>query len=607
MSSQDNVREQLTFYKRLFEDGLILEAEYDQMRKQILDNFMKAPKNDMTLGSPNYPKNISENVRLLVRLPQSGKTEIMLNGIVDFIQESRKPLVIVICDNSLLLTTQTLSRGSEKVNIKVGKITCDANGFCEWKKSRGELDRPENLEEGHRLSERIQDGEVNTIIVCSNKSRWSDVKQLIEEYSIDFDIQLWIDEADKTVGGIDSIGPASRNKIENLNKWKAEIHSINLITATPFTPKCKWKDVKWIGTQLGGVIELVKIPGITGKNYHHLRDSNWIEQDDSFGEVEDYAESYLKNNAPGSGEIWLIPGETSQQSHELIKNMCLKYFDYVIILNGNTKTITQQSSEILIYNLKERECILLPRKKEVSKWLAEFYKSHQCSEKKIAITGNLCISRGITISSPTCQISHLIFGCKGSPREEEQLMSRVCGYCYSDIIPTVVCSQKSWENVSMYQDAIIKLSQLALSEDTEERILDEEKLTAIIQSCGKTVNNIHISEPLHPDTDIQTYILEGRGFKNAGIIVRDVCGGNLGKDGYMYPKRKITGHECNVPGDTILTEKVYKNRFMKRGMGSFINRRPHEYNGQSFMIYPVYKNPEADPGDFKYFVHTLIV
>ena len=112
-----------------------------------------------------------------------------------------------------------------------------------------------------------------------------------------------------------------------------------------------------------------------------------------------------------------------------------------------------------------------------------FYKKHNCSTKKIAITGNICISRGITISSETCQISHLIFGCGGSVvREEEQLMSRVCGYCYSDIVPTVVCSQKSWENVSKYQEVVIKLSKMALMEDISDRTIDEQKLNSIIQA-----------------------------------------------------------------------------------------------------------------------------
>ena len=459
------------------------ELEKAKMELELMKVKMELSKfkNDMTLGSPNYPKKISENVRLLVRLPQSGKTEIMLNGIVDFVQESRKPLAIVICDNSLLLTTQTLSRGNKKININVGKITCDANGYCEWKKYKGELDKPGDKSEGHRLSERIKDGEVNTIVVCSNKTRWSDVKKIVEEYKSEYDIQLWIDEADKTVGGIDGTGPVAQNKIDNLNKWKTEIHSINLITATPFTPKYNWSGFKWLGEKLGGILELVKIPEITGEGYHHLRDSNWIEQDDrSFENAVDYAEFYLKNNEPKPGEIWLIPGETKQESHEQIKNMCLKYFDYVIILNGNTKTISE-SDEMILYNLKERKCILLPRKKEMSEWLAEFYESHQCYTKKIAITGNLCISRGVTISSKTCQISHLIFGCGGTVREKEQLMSRVCGYCYSDIVPTVVCSEKSWENVSKYQEVVIELSKIALLEDEKERILDEEKFNSIIQ------------------------------------------------------------------------------------------------------------------------------
>jgi hypothetical protein len=614
-STEEQVRKKLKQVKDLFDDGFITESEFDKIRKKILSDFLEVPqrkkkKKKLILG--DSPKEISKNVRLLIRLPQSGKTEIMLNDIVDFVQKFYKPLVIVICDNSLLLTTQTLSRGNEKIHVKVGKITCDAKGYCEWKKYKGELDKPGDSSEGHRLSERIRDGEVNTIVVCSNKTRWTDIKNIIDEYKTEYNIQLWIDEADKTIGGIDNTPTSTKEKISNINKWKTEIHSINLITATPFTPKYKWSSFKWIGEQLGGVVELLKIPEVTGEGYHHLYNSNWVNQDNSpFENVQDYAEAYLENNSPKKGEIWLIPGETVQESHEQIKNMCLKYFDYIIIINGNNKTISEhdeESNEVILYNLRERQCELLPRKKEMSEWLSEFYKNNQCSDKTIAITGNLCISRGITISSKTCQVSHLIFGCGGTLREEEQLMSRVCGYCYTDnYVPTVVCPQKVWENVSKYQEVIIEISKQAMLESKEEREFNEEKLNSIIQRCNGIVNDIHISEPFSPDKDIQMYILEERGFKNAGILVRDKCGGNLGDDGYMYPKRKIQGHECNVPGHTILTEEVYTNRFTKKGKGSLINRRPHECDGQSFMVYPVYKNLQSDPTDFKYFVHTLIV
>jgi len=48
-------------------------------------------------------------------------------------------------------------------------------------------------------------------------------------------------------------------------------------------------------------------------------------------------------------------------------------------------------------------------------------------------------------------------------------------------VPTVVCSQKSWENVSKYQEVVIELSKMALLENEEERILDEEKLNSVIQ------------------------------------------------------------------------------------------------------------------------------
>jgi len=76
----------------------------------------------------------------------------------------------------------------------------------------------------------------------------------------------------------------------------------------------------------------------------------------------------------------------------------------------------------------------------------------------------------------------------------------------------------------------------------------------------------------------------------------------------MYPKRNVPGHIRNIPGDTYLTEENYKLKFVNKGGGSFINKKPHEGgSGQSFMVYPVYEDIDSDPDDFKYYVHSLIV
>lgn len=144
---------------------------------------------------------------------------------------------------------------------------------------------------------------------------------------------------------------------------------------------------------------------------------------------------------------------------------------------------------------------------------------------------------------------------------------------------------------------------------------DENKIKELRNTCYGSLANIipktrdkriHISEAMDKDTDIQKYLLMDRGFKKANIEVKSKCKGNKGNDGYMYPKRNVPGHINNKPDNTFLTEDIYKSRFVNNGGGSFINQCPEDGGqGQSFMIYPVYKNSESGPNDFKYYVHSL--
>jgi len=124
-------------------------------------------------------------------------------------------------------------------------------------------------------------------------------------------------------------------------------------------------------------------------------------------------------------------------------------------------------------------------------------------------------------------------------------------------------------------------------------------------------NRINISGPFNKEFNIQKYLLDDRGFKEADITVTDNCNNkgdeDEGKDGYTYPKRGVPGHTKDEPGNTFLTEEIYKLKYVNKGGGSFINKKPHEGGqGQSFMVYPVYKDTNSDSKDFKYYVHSLI-
>ena len=482
-------------------------SETDEIQRQFeeLDkkNEKKWKEDSKKIQEKIDETNKKDNIRLLIRLPQSGKTRIMLDEISDFIEEKKNPLVIVICDNSKLLVTQTYKRGKNQKSVNIGTISSNASGYCNWP-SLYDADKPKKQDMKKRASieKRIRNEEINTIVMCSNSARWEDTEELIDMFKSTHNISIWIDEADKTIGGVES--NKTNKKIEEIKKWSHMIVSINLITATPFAPKYNWKQVSWIGKHFNNNMELIKVPEVVGNNYHHLYNSDFHEYKKEPGDTPcEYARKYLDNNPALPGDIFLIPGETKQESHEDIKNMCLynSRFDYVIILNGKTKSI---ECEIGIYSKDLKQEV---KTKEVSEWLSEWYSDPEINgmNKKIAIAGNLCISRGITISSNTCRITHMIFGSSSANiREEEQLLSRVCGYCYdANIKPKVICGKDVWERVSKYQKVVIKLTEKAMSDN---RNLTTEEFETIMQD----INNKEI--------DINKY----RIYKDEDIV-RKVC------------------------------------------------------------------------------------
>ena len=361
-------------------------SETDEIQRQF-EELDKKNEKKWKEDSKKIQEKIDEtnnekyNIRLLIRLPQSGKTAIMLDEISDFIEEKKNPLVIVICDNSKLLVTQTYKRGKKQKSVNIGTISSNASGYCNWA-SLYDADKPKKQDMKKRASieKRIRNEEINTIVMCSNSARWEDTEELIDMFKSTHNISIWIDEADKTIGGVES--NKTNKKIEEIKKWSHMIVSINLITATPFAPKYNWKQVSWIGKHFNNNMELIKVPEVVGNNYHHLYNSYFHEYEKQQGDTPcEYAMKYLDNNPALPGDIFLIPGETKQESHEDIKKMCLdnSRFDYVIILNGKTKTI---ECEIGIYSKDLKQEV---KTKEVSEWLSEWYIENGMN-KKIAIT-----------------------------------------------------------------------------------------------------------------------------------------------------------------------------------------------------------------------------
>lgn len=538
--------------KQIEEINKIIEQEKNKQKK--VANLPSGAHRDDDVNAMQRIINKNNNIRLLVRLPQSGKTQIMLDEISNFVETRDNPLALVIGDNSQLLTTQTYKRGFAEKFVKIGTISSNSNGYCKWKKLKS-FDNPkahyerDNVDiinkESATLKDRIINKEINTIVVCNNKQRWKDIENLIDMFKSTHNIVIWIDEADKTVGGFDSNNSCSENKIKKLKIWSNIIESINLITATPFTPKRNWTSVSWIGNNFCDIVELVKIPEIVGINYHHLYNSYYYPQEKEPGDsVSEYARKYLEKHPSSPGDIFLIPGTTLQKSHNEIKDMCFaSNFDYVITLNGIIKSIQQYDNQehdnIVVTGKNGMILNNIVKTKEVSEWLSSWYTENNIKNKTVAITGNLCLSRGITISSNICQITHMILGSSSTIREDEQLLSRVCGYCYLfDKKPLVVCEKNIWDDVSKYQKVIIKLSEIAMSNNQNDRIVTTDKLNLIIQDIDENKRRPYMFQNL--DLDMNKYdTLFGKKNGNKKEIIMEIVKEN-NNSLYLF----ITNSKC---------------------------------------------------------------
>lgn len=469
----------------------------------------------------DYVEIKTNKIVLLIKFEQSGKTKIVL----DDIRDDDKTISIIISDNNTLLLNATTNRAIDS-ELRVGKITCKADKKNEWKGYEGELDYNKVKKDRLRIDEAIQQGCLDCLIVCGNKPRFEDIVGIIEN-NPNVKFNIWIDEADKIINKKRSIV---------VNNWRLHdnnVMKVTMITATPFDIDMNYKKCNWIGDLFEDETILYSLDESHGEGYLSLENAIHIEHsgfrdlssvdetDENIDEIiqendiipddiegfkkynasikDNYYMSYLDIQTPNSGEMWMIPGGREKKSHKDIENMCFgkyqglsgkiyniyePYFDVVITLNGTDKSIKLYTP----YNGKTETIVIQTGKRdgfgynqEVNEWLGKWYNDNNGKELRIVITGHICISRGITISSSCAQITHLLIpdGVCNSMANYKQIISRTCGYKYYDEIgncfeyhPYVICPQDLW-------DSLMKLHKIC--EFIINRAIDKEVTNKVIK------------------------------------------------------------------------------------------------------------------------------
>ena len=350
--------------------------------------------------------------RLITKPEQSGKTFIMLREMISIVEGElegdQKNINLVFCDNNLMLVLQTLERVGDFPSLEK---------YVELSSSK--------RTSHHRFSEvvaSIINDDIRNILCCSNHIRMKDLGSIVETLfklgiAPNYQFNIWIDEADKWLNGMDShLSPL------------LEVHTnirINLITATPDRI-----------IQRYGEVEVVPLEKSVTDQYHCWNDCDFKLYPDLYSTLE-FVNLILTRNSDqiSPGTKWFIPGSARKETHDIIREFCQQKGMATMIINGDGFKVSMPDGMV---HFLEKD--MMP-----DQLITMAYERFNLNRFPVAITGYLCIARGITISSPDFQITHAIMPAgMRNKREMSQVGGRVKG------------NQKDWD---YYEKPIVYATQ----------------------------------------------------------------------------------------------------------------------------------------------------
>ena len=378
----------------------------------------------------------------LIHLPaQSGKTRKMTDLInrwkhlIDYTGNSTDSINVIFTSNTKLLTKQTAGRIKKEVDdaSQVSDLSDDEDDLSidmdvKEKESKtiawiSTTDK-KNKKTMEKVFLDVVTSVCNNIICCTNKTRMKNVWELLTALNTMFlnrsfnkRVNIWIDEADACIKIWDVYMATCEEFIDS-----KLIQNIVLVTAT-MVPVYKHLHRAGIEPNLR-TYENTHAPV-----YHKYSESELCH---AYSENAKYAtvqlKAVLEHNPEmvSAGTRLFCPGNKAKKSHEEICDELLANGFNVLLLNGVYKEIRffDGRPSIEIAELLESDL-------EISKTLNRLYYEHELFNSPFAVTGNLCIGRGITFASQIdgreFLFTHGIIPEVANGDEGYQMVARCCG------------------------------------------------------------------------------------------------------------------------------------------------------------------------------------
>lgn len=523
--------------------------------------------------------------QLIVKPEQSGKTFVMIQQMIKNLNEDNNIINFIFCDNNLLLTNQTLHRIGGTNELFNEYQDSDGNKYLEFSShSRTKYKTQESV--FHAIVVK----KVKHIICCTNFKRIEDIYNLIEEINVNiaeqYYFKIWIDEVDKFISYIDN----------TFNDLMINQHNVNVIGLTA-TPKRLFDNYS--------EINVLPIENTTSENYHGWEDNKIIIKEinnlNYLGFIEYILDICNDENKIQPNTRWFVPASNTKASHHNVKDLCVqKYNMCVIIVNGQGLKIYTPTD---VYEHKKDA--------ELNTMLIHYINIYNLNIYPIVITGNICISRGITIMSEEFMIDYAILSQCNNKCEASQLAGRTKGNIkhYRNYKIPVVYTTNNFNNVAIkWERQSRNLAKLAFEKEQigEETIINKNEM----KTCGEDYKYIIYDKYFNSYDSAKRFLNTVKRSMGPNISFKEtkksVIHANENTEDYSVTSKllkagettndltkynRITIERCN---DLKCVDDIEASRCI-----STTNK------GSKYLILPVYQNENSLPKDVKYQVRYL--
>jgi hypothetical protein len=393
---------------------------------------------------------MSAKAECLWKPAQSGKTR-TIQEIIRADDGVRNHLNILVCSNNRLLVAQTKVRmvdgvyaADDAASETSGEENWDGddridNGVYSWMSGT----KKTNIST-RDLAMRVVLGEVSMIVCCSHKARFrylAEMLEILERAMFMKPVNVWIDEADVSVkhwsGAYDFTSFAC-------------VRKMTLVSATFDSVFDHY-----------GRIRVMPFPETHPECYVGLRDCSFVAMDDAEGAgAASYVETVLSRNPEllRPGAKLFVPGDIERTTHDAIAKYLTARGAIVLVLNGLEKAFRFPDGTTVPIALKASD----ETPDELSQVLAAKYKEYGMDKYPVAVTGQLCLGRGITFQSRDFTFDYAIIPTIRNAAAAYQCVARVLGNIrdFSPWTPVVYMASALLEKVKRQERIAMNLARL---------------------------------------------------------------------------------------------------------------------------------------------------